>query len=103
MTMKRRSIDAEVLQFVAQAFRDQMKPARITIDDLACLYVDVDTDTLEQRLGRRVTSAEILQAKTCCRLVMDRVIVGALDELRESLMTALMKIADDAVAPERND
>ena len=80
-----------------------MGRARITIDDLASAYVDVDTSTLERRLGRRVTPAELLQAKSCCRQVMDRVIVGALDELHEALRAALMKITDDGAAPESNE
>ncbi len=103
LTKRSGYIDPDVLKFVGQAFRDHMKPARITIDDLACLYVDVDTGELQRQLGRPVLSAEILQAKTCCRLAMDRVIVSALDELHASLMAALVKIADEGAEPERND
>jgi hypothetical protein len=93
-------IDPEVLKFVAATFRDQMKHAGITIDDLASMFVNVDTGALEQQLGRRVTPAELLQAKSCCRKVMDRLIVSALDELHAGLRVALTKIADDGAEPE---
>jgi hypothetical protein len=93
-----RSIDPQVLKSVAQAFRDQMGRARITIDDLASAYVAVDASELERRLGRRVTAAELLDAKSCCRREMDRLIIGALDELHEALRAALKKIADDGAA-----
>jgi hypothetical protein len=97
------AVDPNVLTFVAAAFRDQMKHAGITIDDLASAFIDLDTAELERRLGRRVLPAELLRAQTRCRRVMDLVIRNALDELREALMAALMKIADDGVAPERNE
>ena len=98
-----RSIDPEVLAYVAQAFHDQMKQARITIDDLASAFIEIDTAELWQRAGRRVTPAELLRAKSWCRREMDRIIVGALDELHEALRAALMKITDDGAAPESNE
>jgi hypothetical protein len=92
------AVDPKVLGFVAAAFRGQMKHAGIEIDDLASAFIDVDTAELERMLGRRVLPAELLRAQTRCRRVMDLVIRNALDELREALMTALKKIADDGAA-----
>jgi hypothetical protein len=58
-----RAVDPDVLTFVAAAFRDQMKHAGITIDDLASAFIDIDTAELERRLGRRVLPAELLRRR----------------------------------------
>jgi hypothetical protein len=91
------SIDLRVLAFVARALIDHLKNVPLTIEEPAPgFYVgDADTDPLELQLGRIVKLPELMQARSACRKVMDKVVIRALDSLRDTLNAELMKVANN--------
>ncbi len=96
--MMRAKPDPRIVAFVARALVDHLKASPLTIEAPAPGFsVDEDdTEELELQLGRIVKRAELMQATSVCRDIVDDVVDHALDALRGALNVALERVADEA-------